>query len=640
MNLLKHLLFVVAFTSTTLLDNCVSAFVRTNYNGYTNAYQKRTAVTSQKMVFERMSEDCIGAIVIAQREAQKCAQTQLEAPFLVAGIIDMPESPALERTFKQYGITWRKTTQALQVMYSSEEKTDGLGKFFKPRNPDDDLPFSRDVQKVLKSAGNMADQMGSKSIQSQHLFLAMMEYKAGKPSTAVTDNVSNGAYALITKMDPNLKAIDMCESLLDHLKENEEKEERDLVTGIGEGAGTKTLDECGIDLTAQARDGLLDVVQGRDKEIQACIRTLVRRRKNNVCLIGEPGVGKTAIAEGIAQVLISPECPARLKGTRLMSLELSTLVAGTKYRGEFEERLQAIIAEVTDPKAPPTMLFIDEIHNLVGAGAAEGGMDAANLLKPALARGQLQVIGATTISEYRKHIEKDAALERRFQPCMIKEPSVLETIEILRAIAQAYEEHHKVKYTPESLVAAAKLSERYLVDRFLPDKVCMTQSLRLLDVPSDSCTNITISSIFQAIDLLDEAGAIAHLNEYSEGIDGEDDHIPVVDENTVAMVISEWASIPLGKLESDEMERLLELEEDMASRVKGQKRAIQAVSRAVRRARSGLRDPNRPIASFMFCGPTGTGEFFQCESVHHRCCQLLIALPSFFRENRALQDFG
>jgi ATP-dependent Clp protease ATP-binding subunit ClpC len=638
MNLLKHLLFVVAFTSTTLLENSVSAFVRTNYNGYTNAYQKRTAVTSQKMVFERMSEDCIGAIVTAQREAQKCSQTQLEAPFLVAGIIDMPESPAMERTFKQYGITWRKTTQALQVMYPSEEKSDGLGSFFKARDPDDDLPFSRDVQKVLKSAGNMADQMGSKSIQSQHLFLAMMEYKAGNPSTAVTDNVSNGAYALITKVDPKLKAIDMCESLLDHLQENKDKE-RDLVTGIGEGAGTKTLDECGIDLTAQARDGLLDVVQGRDKEIQACIRTLVRRRKNNVCLIGEPGVGKTAIAEGIAQVLISPECPARLKGTRLMSLELSTLVAGTKYRGEFEERLQAIIQEVTDPKAPPTMLFIDEIHNLVGAGAAEGGMDAANLLKPALARGQLQVIGATTISEYRKYIEKDAALERRFQPCMVKEPSVPETIEILRAIAQAYEEHHKVKYTPESLVAAAKLSERYLTDRFLPDKVCMTQSLLLVDVSSYSCTNITISSIFQAIDLLDEAGAIAHLNEYSEETDDEDENIPVVDEHTVAMVISEWASIPLGKLESDEMDRLVELEEDMESRVKGQKRAIQAVSRAVRRARSGLRDPNRPIASFMFCGPTGTGEFFQCESVYHRSCQLLIA-RYFFRENRTLQDFG
>lgn len=470
MNILKQLCFVVALVPTTLLQSRVTAFVPPTHRSHENLLQRRTTATTRKMVFERMSEDCIGAIVTAQKEAQKCSQTQLEAPFLVAGIIDMTESSAMDRTFKQYGITWRKTIQALQVMYPSEEKSAAIGSFFKSRDPDDDLPFSRDVQKVLKSAGNMADQMGSKSIQSQHLFLAMMEYKAGNPSAAVTDNVSNGAYAVITKIDPKVKGIDMCESLLGHLQENEEKE-RDLVTGIGEGAGTKTLDECGIDLTAQARDGLLDVVQGRDKEILACMRTLVRRRKNNVCLIGEPGVGKTAIAEGIAQVLVSPECPARLKGTRLMSLELSTLVAGTKYRGEFEERLQAIIQEVTDPKAPPTMLFIDEIHNLVGAGAAEGGMDAANLLKPALARGQLQVIGATTIAEYRKHIEKDAALERRLQPCMVKEPSVPETTDILRAIVDSYEEHHKVTYTPESLVAAAKLSERYLTDRFLPDKV-------------------------------------------------------------------------------------------------------------------------------------------------------------------------
>eukprot|EP00980_Cylindrotheca_fusiformis_P001412 scaffold345_cov134-Cylindrotheca_fusiformis.AAC.23 len=589
MNFIIQLLFATAVVSTILLENVAAAFVRTGNNWHLRdaAFQRKTITAPQKMVFERMSEDCIGAIVTAQKEALKCSQTQLEAPFLVAGIIDMSESSAVDRTFKQYGITWRKTIQALQIMYPSEEKPAAIGSFFKARDPDDDLPFSRDVQKVLKSAGNVADQMGSKSIQSQHLFLAMMEYKSGNPSTAVTDSVSNGAYALIAKIDPKVKGIDMCESLLSHLKENEDKE-RDLVTGIGEGAGTKTLDECGIDLTAQAKDGLLDVVQGRDKEIQACIRTLVRRRKNNVCLIGEPGVGKTAIAEGIAQVLVSPECPARLKGTRLMSLELSTLVAGTKYRGEFEERLQSIIQEVTAPKAPPTILFIDEIHNLVGAGAAEGGMDAANLLKPALARGQLQVIGATTIAEYRKYIEKDAALERRFQPCMVKEPSVHETTDILRAIVPSYEEHHKVTYTPESLVAAAKLSERYLTDRFLPDK---------------------------AIDLLDEAGAITHLTEYLAETEDNEENIPVVDEHTIAMVISEWASIPLGKLETDEMDRLVDLEKDMATRVKGQKRAIQAVARAVRRARSGLRDPNRPIASFMFCGPTGTGKTELCKTL-------------------------
>lgn len=327
--------------------------------------------STSRFVFERMSEDCIGAIVTAQKQAQKFNQPEVELPFLVAGIVDMPESGAMERTLKQYGITWRKTIQALEVVYPDQQVGASIGSFFQRKDPDDDLPFGRDVQQTLKAAGVMADQMQSTTIMPHHLFLAMLEYKEGSPAKAVEDSTTNGAYYLITTIDPDVKPINMCESLVGHLKDNQEKE-RDLVTGIGEGASTKTLDECGVDLTAQAQDGLLDVVQGRDKEIQACMRTLVRRRKNNVCLIGEAGVGKTSIAEGIAQVLISPACPPRMKGTRLMSLELATLVAGTKYRGEFEERLQSIIQEVTAPKAPPTILFIDEIHNLVGAGAAEG----------------------------------------------------------------------------------------------------------------------------------------------------------------------------------------------------------------------------------------------------------------------------
>mmetsp|Transcript_26920 Transcript_26920/g.30604 ORF Transcript_26920/g.30604 Transcript_26920/m.30604 type:complete len:944 (-) Transcript_26920:40-2871(-) len=550
---------------------------------------------TKRMVFERMTEDCIGAIVTAQKQAQKFAQSEVELPFLVAGIVDLPESSSMERTLKQYGINWRKTTAALQKVYPEKEKGSPLGSFFQARDPDDDLPFGKDVQKTLKEAGAIADSMESNTIQTQHLFLAMLEYKEGDPPKAVMDPSTNGAYYLMTRIDPDIKSVDICVSLLGHLQENQENE-RELVTGLGSTAKTKTLDEIGVDLTAQAKDGLLDVVQGREKEINSCIRTLVRRRKNNVCLVGEAGVGKTSIVEGIAQILVSPEqCPPRLKGTRLVSLELSNLVAGTKYRGEFEERLQAIIQEVTDPKAPPTILFIDEIHNIVGAGAAEGAMDAANLLKPALARSQLQLIGATTISEYRKYIEKDAALERRLQPVMCKEPSVQETIEILQAISESYEKHHRVKYTPQSLVAAAKLSERYLTDRFLPDK---------------------------AIDLMDEAGAIAHLERYSltaydENYDDEDneEELPVVDENTVTKVISEWASIPLGKLESSEMDRLVQLEDDMTMRVKGQERAIKSVSRAVRRARSGLRDPQRPIASFMFCGPTGTGKTELCKTL-------------------------
>lgn len=269
------------------------------------------------------------------------------------------------------------------------------------------------------------------------------------------------------------------------------------------------------------------------------------------------------------------KCPARLKDYRVVSLELSTLVAGTKYRGEFEERLQAIVKEVTDPKAPPTILFIDEIHNLVGAGSAEGGMDAANMLKPALARGEMQIIGATTIMEYRKYIEKDAALERRLQPVTVKEPSVPDTLSILKAVQSYYERHHGVKYTLDALEAMAALSDRYVTDRFLPDK---------------------------ALDLMDEAGAVAHL-------ESDDRENIIVDEHVVALVISEWSSIPIGKLETNELDRLRSLEDDMMKRVKGQGRAVRGVARAVRRARSGLRDPKRPIASFLFAGPTGTGEF-------------------------------
>lgn len=245
-------------------------------------------------------------------------------------------------------------------------------------------------------------------------------------------------------------------------------------------------------------------------------------------------------------------------------------------QGEFEERLQSILTEVTDPKAPPTILFIDEIHQLVGAGAAEGGMDAANLLKPALARGALQVIGATTVAEYRKYIEKDAALERRFQPVMVREPSIDQTQKILEAVVSNYEQHHKVKYTPEALEAAATLSERYITDRFLPDK---------------------------ALDLLDEAGAMAHLG----GLEGDED-TALVTEHTIAEVVSEWTGVPIGKLERGEMDRLKGLEVELTRRIKGQARAVRAVARAIRRARSGLRDPKRPIASFLLCGPTGTGK--------------------------------
>ena len=495
-----------------------------NYFGTTTKTRttSSSSTTTSLYVFERMSEDCIGAIVSAQKQAQKLQRPSVDVAFLVAGIVDLPETSAMARTLKQYRITWRDTIRVLESMYTPETGSDGnnggnTGFFNAVRNNKGkdgelDLPFSKELQSTLKLSGKLADQMKSTTINTHHLFLAMLQYDPGNQqskmfstdASAVTDPTTNGAYQVIvtiidgkTQAEPTVPALDICETLLKHLNSNDDsgssaKKERDLVTGVGgDGIETKTLEECGVDLTQQAQDGLLDPVYGRDNEIRSCIRTLVRRRKNNVCLIGEAGVGKTSIVEGIAQVLAEMDttefdddddsplmnvasampCPPRLKGTRVVSLELANLVAGTKYRGEFEERLQSIIKEVTHPKAPPTILFIDEIHNLVGAGAAEGGMDAANLLKPALARGQLQVIGATTISEYRKYIEKDAALERRLQPIMVVEPSVDETYNILKAIASNYEQHHNVKYTTDSLYAAAKLSERYLTDRFLPDKV-------------------------------------------------------------------------------------------------------------------------------------------------------------------------
>ena len=542
-------------------------------------------------VFERMSEGSIAAVMAAQEQADKLQLPEVGTEVMMAGCLNQPETKALERTLQKYRLTWRQAQRTLAEMYATDSNSGWLSGF-KARKDDDDRPFATPLKQAFNRAGRLADQMASPQIQPSHIFLALLEYqetKDGKSAAVIENDVCQaGGWAVLVKMNTfdahQVTALDVCQTLLDNmLNSANDSNERELVTGLGPSGDTPTLAECGVDLTQQARDGLLDPVFGRDAEIRACLRTLIRRRKNNVCLTGEPGVGKTAIAEGVAQVLINEDaCPARLKGHRLVSLELSTLVAGTKYRGEFEERLQAIVKEVTDPKAPPTILFIDEIHNLVGAGSAEGGMDAANMLKPALARGEMQIIGATTITEYRKYIEKDAALERRLQPVTVKEPSVPETLSILEAVQSYYERHHGVRYTPEALQAMATLSDRYVNDRFLPDK---------------------------ALDLMDEAGAVAHLEAIGDEVD------LVVDEHIVASVISEWSGIPIGKLETSELDRLRSLEEDMTQRVKGQGRAIRGVARAIRRARSGLRDPKRPIASFLFCGPTGTGKTELCKTL-------------------------
>ncbi|MER6005240.1 ATP-dependent Clp protease ATP-binding subunit [Nonomuraea angiospora] len=388
---------------------------------------------------------------------------------------------------------------------------------------------------------------------------------------------------------------------------------------------TPTLDEYGRDMTEEARQGRLDPVVGREEEIEQAIEVLSRRTKNNPCLIGEPGVGKTAIVEGIAQRIVNNSVPDTLKDRRVVGLDLTGMVAGTKYRGEFEERIKKVIDEVR-AHSDEIIVFIDEVHNLVGAGAAEGAMDAANILKPALARGELHVIAATTIDEYRKNIEKDAALERRFQPILVAEPSVEETVEILAGLRDAYEAHHQVRITDEALDAAATLSDRYISDRFLPDKA--------IDLMDQGSARVRLRSRTPGADVRElEERLDALRRDKDQAVSAEDfdrakdlttqidkirpeverarhgtDSVPLVTVEDIAEIVSRRTGIPVTQLTQQERERLMRLEEHLHERVIGQEEAVTAIAEAVRRARAGLKDPNRPIGSFLFLGPTGVGK--------------------------------
>ncbi|MDQ4106819.1 MAG: AAA family ATPase, partial [Actinomycetota bacterium] len=402
-----------------------------------------------------------------------------------------------------------------------------------------------------------------------------------------------------------------------------------VVRGVdaeGEAASsTPTLDEYSRDLTQAAREGKLDPVIGRGDEVETTIEVLSRRTKNNPVLIGDPGVGKTAIVEGIAQRIASDEVPETLSGKRVLQLDLAGMVAGTKYRGEFEERLKKVIDEIQE-HAEGQVIFIDELHTVVGAGAAEGSMDASNMLKPALARGELHVIGATTVDEYRKNIEKDAALERRFQPVLIGEPTVDDTIEILRGLRDRYEAHHRVKITEEAVVAAAELSDRYIADRFLPDKA--------IDLMDQAAARVRLRSKTKPQDTRELEGEIKKLRrEKDQAVSAEDfekaqelkgqiqelqdrlgafkagrQAVAEVTAEDIAEVVSRATGIPVSQLTQEERDRLLRLEGQLHERVVGQEEAVEAVAEAVRRARAGLSDPNRPIGSFLFLGPTGVGK--------------------------------
>ncbi|MFD6271280.1 ATP-dependent Clp protease ATP-binding subunit [Nocardia asteroides] len=466
-----------------------------------------------------------------------------------------------------------------------------------------DITLSPGTKTALRSAQRQAAQAGSSYIGPEHILLGI---------ASVSDSVA--AQALMAGIAAT-QSGNTSGPATPSAPAGKRRAETD----------TPTLDEYGRDLTAEAREGLVDPVVGRAEEIEQTIEILSRRRKNNPVLIGDPGVGKTAIVEGLAQRIVNNDVPSTLADRRVIALDVGTLVAGSKYRGEFEERLTKILDEVRAHK-DELIVFIDELHTIVGAGGGgEGSMDAGNLLKPALARGELHVVGATTIDEYRKYIEKDAALERRFQPVMVSEPSVADTVEILRGLADVYEEHHQVRYADEALVAAAQLSDRYITDRFMPDK-----AIDLIDQagarvrlrsgtpdPEVKARDEAIARLYREKDAAvddedyEKATAIkaeiaAKEDELEEsGVRSGEPEVQVVD---IAEVISRQTGIPVADLTAEEKQRLLELEDVLHKRVIGQDEAIVAVAEAVRRARAGLKDPNRPIGSFLFLGPTGVGK--------------------------------
>lgn len=399
---------------------------------------------------------------------------------------------------------------------------------------------------------------------------------------------------------------------------------------------TPTLDEFGKNLTELAKQGKIDPVIGREKEIERVIQILSRRNKNNPCLIGEPGVGKTAIAEGLALKIVNGEVPEMLANKTIYSLDLTSMVAGTKYRGDFEERIKKAMDEVKDNK--DVILFIDEIHNIMGAGAAEGAVDAANILKPSLARGEIQVIGATTISEYRKNIEKDAALERRFQPVTVGEPTEEETVEILKGLRDKYEAHHKVKITDDAINSAVKLSSRYINDRFLPDKAIdlideaasvvrlnaytlpqnlkdMEEEIKRLNAEKQDAVNN--QKFEEAAKIRDKANELNKLldDEKSKWRNSSNHDVKAVSSDEIAQVVSQWTGVPVNQLTKEESERLLNMEKILHERIVGQDKAVSAISKAIRRGRVGLKNPNRPIGSFIFLGPTGVGKTELCKSL-------------------------
>lgn len=522
------------------------------------------------------------------------------------------------------GLLSDKTTVAGAVLAARHIQYDNIENYIKqavgvgvPTElvPDDFTPRSK---RIIETAVQLARGMGQALVGTEHVLLAIVR----EPDCMAAQILAQSGVSLQEIVNDVSKSI--MGGTAAPVKNGEE---------VSDGT---TLSQFGRDLTKLAKEGKIDPVIGRQKEIERVIQILSRRTKNNPCLIGEPGVGKTAIAEGLALKIVSGEVPEMLKNKRIISLDLTGMVAGTKYRGDFEERIKKVIDEVK--AADDIILFIDEVHTLVGAGSAEGAVDAANILKPSLARGELQVIGATTLEEYRKNIEKDAALERRFQPIIVGEPSEEEAIEILKGLRDKYEAHHKVKITDEAINAAVKLSSRYIGDRYLPDKAidlideaASRVKLQTFTAPPELKTleeqKKEIEAEKQSAVNAQEFERAAELRDREKQISAELEEKQAawkkqtgksrdeVGEAEVAQIVASWTGIPITQLTTEESERLLHLEDELHRRIVGQEEAVKAVSRAIRRGRVGLKDPKKPIGSFIFLGPTGVGKTELCKAL-------------------------
>lgn len=554
------------------------------------------------MMFQRFNERAQKVIIYAQEEAQYLQHGYVGTEHILLGILREEEGPA-RTLLNNMGVTIDSVRELI-------EEYEGKGDVTLFRN---EIALTPRTKRLLDLSLMEASNMNHNYVCPEHLLLALIKEGEGV------------AYTILNNLNVDFERLSR--ELMETLSGEEVKGTKANTAKVSH--STPTLDQFGRDLTQMAAEGKLDPVIGREKETQRVLEILCRRTKNNPCLIGDPGVGKTAIAEGLAQRIVSGNIPELLKGKRVVTLDISSMVAGSKYRGEFEERLKKVMEEIR--QSNDVIIFIDEVHTIVGAGGAEGAIDASNILKPALARGEIQCIGATTIDEYRKNIEKDAALERRFQPVVVGEPTKEEAVQILRGLRDKYEAHHRVKITDDALEAAVNLSDRYITDRFLPDKAidlideaaakvrieCLTAppDLKKLEAELEKTVRekedaIKIQDFEKAASLRDSEKKLKEkLESYKTNWKAQNDtSSQVVGETQVAAVVSKWTNIPVEKMTEKESERLLKLEQILHNRVIGQEEAVSSISRAVRRARVGLKDPKRPIGSFIFLGPTGVGK--------------------------------